>query len=164
MEREFVEPDWTRLPGYRDVSREQWESAQWQRAHTVKNLKELKTALGTHLTDELAGTLKLSDEERNTMLASGHQAIFRNRVGWANTYLKKAGLLAAVKRGWVKITSDGRAVLAFERIDRFQVTKTVLAKRSGQHPQRPWKAGWRFSTKAFIPSRWSSVPKRTANA
>src|SRR5256712_3685536 len=54
LEREFVEPDWRRLPGYRDVTTEQWESAQWQRAHTVKNLKELKEALGEHLTDELS--------------------------------------------------------------------------------------------------------------
>src|ERR671936_707421 len=55
LEREFVEPDWRRLPGYRDVTTEQWESAQWQRAHTVKNLKELKAALGDFLDDELTG-------------------------------------------------------------------------------------------------------------
>src|SRR5262249_14868339 len=34
--RAFVEPDWTRLPGYRTVSTADWESAQWQRAHSVK--------------------------------------------------------------------------------------------------------------------------------
>ena len=43
--REFVEPDWTRIPGYQNVSREDWESATWQRKHTIKNLRELK-ALG----------------------------------------------------------------------------------------------------------------------
>ena len=48
LQREFVEPDWTRLPGYRDVTAEQWASAQWQRAHSVKNLKEFKAALGDH--------------------------------------------------------------------------------------------------------------------
>ncbi|MGH2659523.1 MAG: hypothetical protein ACRDHS_07610, partial [Actinomycetota bacterium] len=37
LKREFVEPEWTRLPGFADVTVEQWESAQWQRAHTVKN-------------------------------------------------------------------------------------------------------------------------------
>jgi lysine 2,3-aminomutase len=67
LEREFVEPDWRRLPGYRDVTREQWESAQWQRAHTVKNLKELKGALGEHLTDELAADLQRDMFERATM-------------------------------------------------------------------------------------------------
>ena len=49
LKRAYAEPDWTRLPAYRDVSTEQWESAQWQRAHTVKNLKEFKAALGDHL-------------------------------------------------------------------------------------------------------------------
>jgi lysine 2,3-aminomutase len=67
LEREFVEPDWRRLPGYRDVTREQWESAQWQRAHTVKNLKELKGALGEHLTEELAADLQRDMFERATM-------------------------------------------------------------------------------------------------
>ena len=52
LTRPFVEPDWRRIPGYRDVTAEQWERAQWQRAHTVKNLKELREALGPNLTDE----------------------------------------------------------------------------------------------------------------
>src|SRR5438128_5348047 len=67
LEREFVEPDWARLPGYRGVTTEQWESAQWQRAHTVKNLKELKAALGPHLTDGLASDLQQDMLERATM-------------------------------------------------------------------------------------------------
>src|SRR4029079_7403873 len=65
--REFVEPDWRRLPGYRDVTVEQWESAQWQRAHTVKNVVELKVALGAHLTDALAADLERDMRERATM-------------------------------------------------------------------------------------------------
>ena len=67
LRREFVEPDWTRLPGYRGVTREEWESAQWQRAHSVKNLKELKEALGSYLTDELAADLHRDMRERATM-------------------------------------------------------------------------------------------------
>ncbi len=67
LEREFVEPDWARLPGYRDVSPADWESAQWQRAHTVKNLAELKEALGEHLTDDLAADIQRDMFERATM-------------------------------------------------------------------------------------------------
>jgi lysine 2,3-aminomutase len=67
LEREFEEPDWRRLPGYRDVTAQQWESAQWQRAHTVKNLKELKEALGEHLTDQLVGDIQRDMFERATM-------------------------------------------------------------------------------------------------
>jgi lysine 2,3-aminomutase len=44
--RELVEPDWTRFPGWRDVTREQWESAQWQRVNCVKNAKQLGALLG----------------------------------------------------------------------------------------------------------------------
>jgi lysine 2,3-aminomutase len=67
LTREFVEPDWTRLPGYRDVTKEQWESAQWQRAHSVKNLKEFKAALGAFLTDELEADIARDQQERATM-------------------------------------------------------------------------------------------------
>src|SRR5581483_5066549 len=67
LRREFVEPDWRRLPGYRDVERKQWESAQWQRAHTVKNLVELKRALGDFLDDELYADIERDQRERATM-------------------------------------------------------------------------------------------------
>ncbi|MHB8872816.1 MAG: KamA family radical SAM protein [Myxococcaceae bacterium] len=67
LEREFREPDWTRLPGYRGVSTSDWESAVWQRKHTVKNLKELKEALGPLLPDELASSIGDDQRERATM-------------------------------------------------------------------------------------------------
>jgi lysine 2,3-aminomutase len=67
LTREFVEPDWTRLPGFRDVTREQWESAQWQRAHTVKSLLELKRVLGDHLDERLYEDILRDQQERATM-------------------------------------------------------------------------------------------------
>jgi lysine 2,3-aminomutase len=67
LTREYVEPDWRRLAGYRDVTEEQWNSAQWQRAHTIKNLKEFKEALGEHLTDELYADIERDQHERATM-------------------------------------------------------------------------------------------------
>jgi lysine 2,3-aminomutase len=67
LKRQYLEPDWTRLPGYRDVTKEQWESAQWQRAHSVKNLVEFKKALGEHLTDELYADIERDQQERATM-------------------------------------------------------------------------------------------------
>lgn len=65
--REFVEPDWNRLPGYKGVSRADWESALWQRKHTVKNLKEFKAALGSHLPESLFASIARDQEERATM-------------------------------------------------------------------------------------------------
>src|ERR671936_2738150 len=67
LQREFVEPDWRRLPGYRDVSEGEWRSAQWQRAHTVKNLVEFKRALGDFLDDELYADIERDQKERSTM-------------------------------------------------------------------------------------------------
>jgi lysine 2,3-aminomutase len=67
LQRPYAEPDWTRLPAYRDVTTEQWESAQWQRAHTVKNLREFKAALGDHLTDDLLTDIERDQQERATM-------------------------------------------------------------------------------------------------
>jgi lysine 2,3-aminomutase len=67
LAREYVEPDWRRIPGYRDVTTEQWESAQWQRAHTVKNLTEFKRALGDFLDDELSQDILRDQQERATM-------------------------------------------------------------------------------------------------
>src|SRR5712692_1782111 len=67
LEREFVEPDWTRLPGYRAVTRADWESALWQRRHTVKNLRELRAALGPLLPDDLLASIERDQRERATM-------------------------------------------------------------------------------------------------
>jgi len=67
LEREYAEPDWTRLPGYADVSAEEWESAQWQRANTVKNLTQLQKALGNLLDAELKADIARDQKERATM-------------------------------------------------------------------------------------------------
>lgn len=45
------------------------------------------------------------------MVPSGMQTIFENRVSWAKTYLKKAGLLASPQRGVFRITDIGLSVL-----------------------------------------------------
>lgn len=67
LKRQFVEPDWTRLPGYKGVNKEQWESALWQRQHSAKNLKDLKEVFGAHLTDALAEEILKDQAEKATM-------------------------------------------------------------------------------------------------
>lgn len=71
------------------------------------------------LIEELAVEFQLTDEERKELLASGTQAIFDNRVGWAKTYLKKAGLIDSPKRAMVVITDLGLDILKTnpEKID-----------------------------------------------
>ncbi len=67
LERQFHEPDWNRIPGFKGVSKADWESAVWQRKHTVKNLKELKAALGDLLPESLATAIDRDQRERATM-------------------------------------------------------------------------------------------------
>jgi lysine 2,3-aminomutase len=67
LERPYVEPDWTRLPGYKGVTKEEWESAVWQRKHTVKNLKELKDVFGALIPDDLMFSIEKDQRERATM-------------------------------------------------------------------------------------------------
>lgn len=65
--RPLVEPDWTRLPGFAGVTREEWASAQWQRAHCVKNVKQLRDLLGDLLEDRFYADLERDQAERATM-------------------------------------------------------------------------------------------------
>ena len=67
LQREFVEPDWRRLPGYREVTRAEWESALWQRKHTVKSLRELQQVLGDLLPESLVKGVERDQRERATM-------------------------------------------------------------------------------------------------
>ncbi len=59
----------------------------------------------------LAEQFSLSEEERKQLLPSGRQSTFDNRVGWARTYMKKAGLLESTRRGYFQITKRGLDVL-----------------------------------------------------
>jgi lysine 2,3-aminomutase len=67
LRREWAEPDWRRLPGFRDVTRTEWETAQWQRAHTVKNLRQLQAVYGDLLPASLLASVERDQAERATM-------------------------------------------------------------------------------------------------
>jgi restriction system protein len=62
--------------------------------------------------EKIADEFALTSEERTELLPSGSQAVFNNRVGWARSYLKQAGLLASPKRGFFTITQNGIDLLA----------------------------------------------------
>jgi restriction system protein len=69
--------------------------------------------------EALSEEFDLSQEERQQHLTSGPQTVMRNRTGWVCTYLKKAALIEATRRGVFVITERGLSVLASspERID-----------------------------------------------
>lgn len=66
----------------------------------------------SELRDRLANELGLPGEERARLLPSGNQGVFDSRVGWAQTYLFKAGLLDRVARGTYRINDAGRSFLS----------------------------------------------------
>jgi restriction system protein len=61
--------------------------------------------------EALAIHFGLTDVQRHELLPSGTQPVFDNRVGWARTYMKKAGLIEYPKRAQFKITPRGIEVL-----------------------------------------------------
>jgi hypothetical protein len=61
--------------------------------------------------EQLANEFQLSEAERKELIPSGQQARLNNRVGWASSYLRKAGLLRTVRWGTFQITDRGRTVL-----------------------------------------------------
>ena len=84
--------------------------------------------------DYLSAQFKLIETERRELLPSGQQPVFRNRLGWARTYLKKAGLLSTPKRAHFKITERGVELL------KEKPTKITLDNPEHTHPLSGKKA------------------------
>ena len=61
--------------------------------------------------ESLAKQFDLSPDERQALLPSGQSLVFDNRVSWARTYLKQAGLLESPRKGTIRITERGIQVL-----------------------------------------------------
>lgn len=84
----------------------------------LNQLSDGKEYTRLELTKILADHFNLSKDERRVLKPSGGEPLFRNRVGWANFYLKKAGLTESKKRGLINITEEGLKALGTEKIDR----------------------------------------------
>jgi len=84
------------IPDYQTVMRPLLEAV---RDGTPKSLSDVKDAMSIQFS--------LSEDEIRELIPSGRQTVIQNRVGWARTYLNKAGLLQIPERGKVRITSRG---------------------------------------------------------
>jgi len=78
--------------------------------------------------EALAKELGLTEQDLKEMLPSGIQPTFVNRVGWAATYMKKAGLLEPTRRGYYRITTRGDELLK-------KKPKVVNVKLLKQYPE-----------------------------
>lgn len=96
------------IPKYDELMKPLLEAVSDGNQYTMKSLEKI-----------LASKENLTDEELAEMLPSGRQTVFKNRVGWAKTYLKKAGLIDSPARATIVITNVGRKVLSDnpEKID-----------------------------------------------
>lgn len=120
------------VPDYQSIMLPLLKHVSDQQVHTLRDVVE-----------GLAAHFNLTEDERREMLPSGMQAAFDNRVGWARTYLKKAGLLASPKRATMQITQRGMQVIKENppRIDvaylkRFQeFVEFQSAKRESNEPE-----------------------------
>ncbi|GGV46628.1 lysine 2,3-aminomutase [Streptomyces griseoflavus] len=65
--RDPSEPDWRRMPGWHDVDAASWESAQWQRAHCVRTVRQLRGVLGDLVDASFYADLERDRAERATM-------------------------------------------------------------------------------------------------
>ena len=122
------------IPDYQSIMLPLMEFASDRQEHPLREAIEV-----------LAKEFNLTEDERKKLLPSGLQEIFDNRVGWARTYLKKAGLLDSTKRGFFKITDRGMEVLGkkpkainvaflrrFPEFIEFQTVKKDLDETEGE--------------------------------
>lgn len=73
--------------------------------------------------EQAASSLGLSEEDKQQLLPSGTQPMYKNRAGWAHDRLKRAGLSESSRRGFWKITTEGLAIVA-QHPDRFSAELT----------------------------------------
>ena len=107
----------------------------------LANVQDGQEHRNRDLVEVLATEFKLTDFERKELLPSGQQEVFANRVGWAKTYLKIAGLVESTARGVFRITDRGKEVLGANptRIDlkvlRAEPAYAAAQAKKGEHAE-----------------------------
>lgn len=104
----------------------------------VAHVKQIRT--------QVFECMQLSDDDRAVLLPSGRQRVADNRVNWALTYLKKAGLVERPITGQYRITPVGQAALQevgdkitpeylkrFESFREFHMVKPQNAQGASMH-------------------------------
>jgi len=88
------------IPDYQSIMLPLLKTTGDKKEHTIQEVR-----------DSLAKYFNLTEEERSKLLSKSKHQIFNNKVGWARTYLKKAGLLDYTQKAHFKITDRGLKVL-----------------------------------------------------
>jgi restriction system protein len=107
--------------------------------HLLEATRDGKEHPITEIREAIAQSLGLTERDREELLPSGKQAVYNNRLGWAKTYLDKAGLLRSVRRGVYQITDRGRDLLAEQpaRVDVVTLSRFQEFEEFRRRPDAP---------------------------
>lgn len=87
------------------------------------------------ITHSVVSALDLDEEQLEKRLGSGTQRLIDNRIGWARTYLSKAGLIERISRGVYKISDQGSRKIQENR------TEITLSDLEESPDFKEWRSG-----------------------
>ena len=88
------------VPKYYEMQRPFLEALKDGKTHTLKEIVAF-----------VASYFHLTESDLSERIPSGSKTVLRDRVGWARTHLKKAGLIESPERAVFVITDDGHEAL-----------------------------------------------------
>ena len=105
--------------------------------------------------EEIANELRLTEQEKEAIYESGSGLIFRDRVSWARSHLKMAGLMESTRRGYLRITERGKQLLADKPTN---INLSALRQRYPDFKEKLEENNKANSNKATIDSTAAAVP------
>lgn len=114
-------------------------------------LKEIQNKKSHNILDlekKLSDRFHLSEEEIKKLKPSGKERLFLNRIRWAKTHLSMARLVSSPKRGFVKITKEGKKILLSNPME---ITECLLKKIPEYFEKRYLKVKRIFA----MPNKWT---------
>ncbi len=149
------------IPDYQEIMLPILEILAEGKSHRMKDVTQL-----------VADRFGLTMEEREKRIPSGNQTTISNRVAWAKTHMKMAGLVENQDRGSVRISSEGLKVLSTkpQRIDvkflcQFAPYLEFTKKKGGptEGPEEPNDVASRVTPKEQIDAAYKSLRSALAN-
>ncbi len=96
--------------------------------------------------DEISDQPSLTEEERQQLRPSGKQSTIANRIHWAGSYMKRAGWVRNIKRGWFELTES---VDLFKTSPQLCLIPDTLSRRRHREDAGVIRQAWFFACRAF---------------
>jgi restriction system protein len=125
-------------------------------------LHERGSATAKEVREAIAARMQLPDDALRELLPSGRQRRFDNRVGWARTYLTKAGLIYTVTRGVYGLTADGTALVASNPAEvNLDTLRKYAAYREWEDASRVGSSGNESAPGPEVTAQEDATPEET---